>query len=349
MKKTLILSLLLILAISAFVSCSKNNDAPEGLQLVRENTEDGYKFYGPDGWAIINDGKISATKVSTVNNTSITFTEANPPVATIPEYFTNSLLEFPDSFKESLQVKLRDEKCKFGNANGEAYKYIYTYKYQNYDFACMQILLTHDDRFFIFTYTSYGDVSDENSTYRSYLELVQKSIDSFLFTSKGKEAEPKVYGTDSDGYLLVSDRKISGFDLYLPDSYKVIYSDAYVKAKISEGANISLSKATSSGVSISTYWDIRKEELSLFVNDIETISENLVNKDGNITLVFGDIDPYKIASYEYKYSFGGNVYHVYQVMGVDSFSGYVFTYTALEDEYTQHIDEIKRILEKVRF
>jgi hypothetical protein len=45
----------------------------------------------------------------------------------------------------------------------------------------------------------------------------------------------------------------------------------------------------------------------------------------------------------------GEAYHVYQLMGVDSRNGYVFTYTATEAEYEKNIDEVKKIIKKVRF
>ena len=67
------------------------------------------------------------------------------------------------------------------------------------------------------------------------------------------------------------------------------------------------------------------------------------------TLKFGEIISSNIAAYEYTYVYHGNTYHVYQVLGADMLKGYVFTYTALENEYNEHIDEIKTILGKVSF
>ena len=369
MKKISALFLIIVLGASMLFSCgNKEEEAPEGLQVVKISEEDGYKFYGPSGWSIVNTDEIAATKVSPVNNTSMTFTEADMPVGTIPEYFEASLSEFPASIKDTMKITLRDEKCIFGNADGEAYKYVYTYKYtdngKEYDFACMQILLTHDSRFFIFTYTSYGDVEDESSSYNLYLEKVQLSIDNFTFT-KRQPSPAKTYEKDADGYNLVSDRALAGFDLYLPDDYDVVYSNAYVKAKISDGANISLSKATQTNVTITDYLKMRKDDLSKFVTDFTDIKITLPEKldpngetlknwqfdvmpEYNANLKFGDLSDGSVA-YEYTYVFNGQTYHVYQITGVDRFNGYVFTYTALEGEYNEHIDEIQTIIEKVRF
>ena len=366
MRKFLILILSISLVALVLCSCDKKDDVPEGLQLVTSSEEGGYKFYAPDGWMNVNTTGIAGAKVSSLNNTSITFTEAKMPVGTIPEYFNASLSEFSGKIKESMTITLRDEVCSFGNANGEAYKYIYTYKYEDYDFACMQILLTHDDSFYIFTYTSYGDVADETSTYRQYLDDVQLAIENFLFTEKSGKTDAPSYEKDGDGYNLVSDSALSGFKLYLPDEYEVIYSDAYVKARISDGANLSLSKATQTGIGIFDYLEHRKNDMSPFTTDftdvkitvateINTNSDTFADWSFDVmpeydsSLKFGNLESAKIVSYEYKYSFNGKVYHVYQIMGVDRFSGYVLTYTALNGEYSEHIEKIKTILEKVEF
>ena len=365
MKKILAILLIVISLSTLLISCDKSGESvPEGLQIVKISEEGGYKFYGPEHWSIINTNDVAATKVSPVNNTSMTFTEAAVPVGTIPEYFEDSLSQFPESIKSTMTITLRDEKCTFGNAK-EAYKYIYTYKYEDYDFACMQILLTHDDRFFIFTYTSYGDINDSESAYNLYLDKVQQSIDAFLFTER-KEKSPVSYEKDADGYNLVSDRVLAGFDLYIPSDYEVVYSSGYVKAKISDGANISLSKATQTGISIVDYLKNRKSELQRFVSDFTDVKiafatefniESEVFKnwafdvmaEHDSSISFGNLKKNAIAAYEYTYVFDGKTYCVYQVMGVDSFNGYVFTYTALESEYSTHIDEIKTILTKVNF
>ena len=367
MKKTLILILIMAaMTLSIFGCASDAEEAPDGLQICISNEKDGFIFYAPENWAIINGGDVWAAKVSAVNSMSISFVEAEMPVESIPEYFEKSLSEFTENIKSSLNITLRDSACTFGNADGEAYKYIYSYKYQDYDVVCMQILLTHGENFYIFTYTSHGDPADESSTYRQYLDSVQLAIDSFKFTEKSEKIDEVVYEKDADGYNMVSSETLAGFSLYLPEDYEVVYSSGFVKAKISEGANLSLSKATQTGVGIIDYLKLRKDELSAFATDFTDVKIQLatdINPESEVYknwqfdtlpeknegLTFGDLEKNQIILYEYKYTFNGRIYCVYQMMGVDNLNGYVFTYTALEEEYNAHIDEIKIILEKVRF
>ena len=372
MKKAALFMLILVLGVFSMFSCKEKDEAPEGLQTADVRESMGYIFYAPEHWAVINSESVSAAKVSAINNTSITFTEADVPERTVPEYFDASMANLPAGLTE-YKLVLRDEKCNFGNADGECLKYVYTYKYEGFDFACMQILVNHSDRFFIFTYTSYGDVNNETSDYRTYLDKVQLAIDSFLFTEVAETNETVEYPKDADGYKMVSNEELSGFELYLPADCEVVYSEAYVKAKFSERANLSLSKATKTGIDIVDYLEVRKEEMCRFATDFTDISVSFtaeipenseiiknwkfdVQPTHDTSLKFGNLDTATLAVYEYTYVFGGSTYHVYQVLGIDpgtfgliGGAGYVFTYTAVEDEYNEHIDEVKSILEKVKF
>ncbi len=352
-KKTLLLITALMLGICFLASCSKENEAPEGLMLVKESKENGFKFYGPENWIVINSmvapgSEVWGAKMSSVNNISITLAKSKMPEGEINAYFEKSLDEFPEGMTP--YVVSAPSAANFGNAE-EAYKCVYTYKYEGYDFACMQYFIKHGGDFYIFTYTSYGDVTSEESDFSVYLEKVQLAIDSFLFTEKGEEdkKEPE-YLTDKDGYKLVSDEKLSGFELYVPAETEVMVSDAYVTAKLSEGASIYLGRATSTGIQISEYWNRRKEELMRIATEVEEIEVNRINKEGEEgKVVLGDLPEDRVASYEYTYVIDGVKYHVYQVMGVDTFNGYVFTYTATEEEYALQLDTINKILAKVKF
>ena len=343
MKKLSTLIALAILCLAMLASCSgKNGDIPEGLQLVKESAADGYVMYGPEGWTVSNRAGISACYVSPVNNTSISLAVTDIPEGDLGEYFIRSF----DALPYTPTVVKNGERCNFGNAK-EAYKFVYTYTVGEYRLACMQVLIKNSDRLYIFTYSSYGDIEDETSDYRTYLEQVQLAMDNFKLTTPDGTPES---GSDSTEMVLVTDKRVTGYELYLPACYELIDNSALTSARISDLASITVSKATGTGVSIGQYWENRREQLSAYVTDITEISVNNTNTDGDgVAVVFGDLDPAKVASYEYTYMFDGTLYHVYQVMGVDSWNGYVFTYTATEDEYALHLDQISAILSAVRF
>lgn len=363
MKKLFMLLALLTVMIFAS-SCSGDGvEVPDGMQVIENSTTGGYIFFAPSGWTAVNSDGVSAARTV---GASMTFTEAAVPHATKAEYFNTDLENLPSEIKDTISVSVRDEECIFGNADEKCYKYIYSYEYKGEKHTTMQILVSHDFRFFIFTYTARGDASDENSEYMYYLNMVGQTIDNFRFTSPSGTLPTISYGVDPDGFNLVSDRSVSGFDLYVPKEYTPVYSGAYVKVRLGGAANISLIKATETGIGILDYLRVRKSELERFATDITDIKIGVakaidttssafeaweldVLPEYDEDLVFGNLSPEAIVSYEYKYTYNGSVYHVYQLMGVDSFNGYVFTYTAFEEEYPLHLDEIKTILEKVKF
>lgn len=353
MKKTLLLITTLLLSILVLASCNEGEEVPEGLQIIEINYELGFRFYGPENWIVINastgeNTRIWGAKMSSANNISITLAKSEMPEGDIGEYFDRSLKEFPEGMTP--YVVKSPTKANFGNA-GEAYQCVYTYKYEDYNFACMQYFVKNGSDFYIFTYTSYGDVTDEESDYSVYYDDVMLAVDNFLFTEKKETAdEDNSHEYDSDGYYLASDKKISGFSLYLPEECKLINSGAYVTASLPDGCSIYLGKATSTGIQINEYWNKRREELKRIATEVTEIEVNKINKDGEeISVVLGDLPENRVASYEFTYVIDGVKYHVYQVMGVDFSNGYVFTYTAPEEEYEKNLTTIRAILEKVKF
>lgn len=362
------------MALITLASCSGEQTGitiPEGMQIVSQSKEDGYVFFGPDAWTVANQAGMGVSYLSGINTTSITFAKAEAPASglskeSLMEYFNTTKASFP--YRDSVTVITECEATNFGNAD-KAYKYVYTYKYGDYDIACMQVLVAHGGKLFIFTYTSYGSVTDETSSYRMYIDRAQKAMDNFLFTSDLPESTtPEGEPTrDEDGYVLISDNALTGFDLYVPESYEVIDKSAIVTAKITDKASISLTRATETGVNILSYLSKRHDDMSAITEsftDIRVSVTTSYNKESSVfdswtisvmpevdsTLSFGNLEKKTTASYEYKFTYAGTEYHVFQVLGVGRFDGYVFTYTATEDEYSLHLEEVMEIIKsKVDF
>lgn len=375
MKKIITLMLLGIIAIFGLTACGKEGvEVPEDMQIVLENKDEGYVFFGPLGWIVANQGDVAATFLSNFNKTSITFTAADMPTDKDGEgkvdlggYFHRTMADFP----YDITVSTDGEAANFGKSDAGAdmaRTFVYSYTVGEEIYTSKQILLTRGEDFYIFTYTAAGNAKDESSAYRTYLDKAQLVIDNFIFTSKTPTgAADKEVLKDADGYVLSSDKSISGFELYLPEDYELYDSSTLVSAKITDGANISLTRATETGLGVLDYLLGRRDDLSIICDNFTDIKIGVAKavdtssdyfKDWPLsilpeydeTLVFGDLSQAgNIVSYEYTYEHGGNVYHVYQVIGANNFYGYVFTYTALEGEYAEHLDEIETILKKVKF
>ena len=345
----------LIFALFALAACSPGDDTPEGMQLVFGGEEAGYCFYAPEDWLVSNIGEIKSAYISRVNTTSVSFVKVElPDIADkatyfFTSYFNDNAAEFAKLKDFALLESGKDISFGMGEyAATKAQQYIYGYEYAGHKFAFMQILVQHDEDFFLFTYSALNEAEEGvTPNYEKYLDKAKSVIDNFRFTGPNKETpDTTEYERDEDNYKLITDKAYSGFEFYVPDSFEPNYSSAIVSASTPDGSNVNMTKATSTGVYATTYWEMRKTELSAFASDITEIEINKETKLGNNSSTFYKDWAY---SYEYTFKYGENVYHVYQILAIDGMEGYVFTYTALEENYLKHFDEVLSIIEKVRF
>lgn len=350
MKKALSI-FLLITIIGGLVSCGKKkDDCPEGMQLVRGGNDIGYYMYAPEEWTVSNLGDVSMAFASNVDNSSVTYTETEPPKMSIAEYFKESSKSYTPDMKFTLLCTEEGTNTIFGNAD-KATKFEFEFEYSEHKFRSMQILAEYKGRFGIFTFTSFVENMSSHDTvqYDYYKEKVDKVISEFLYVEKtGTISEPE-YET-KDGYKLISDKSVAKFNLYVPESFKVEYSSGIVSATMLDGSNVTMAKATKTNVRVDDYLTTRIEELSSIVTDIKIIQHT--NEDGTLSN-FNAKDSLgnskSAASQEYTFVYNGTTYHIYQICAVTTFNGFVFTYTATEENYQKNLETVKKIAEKVEF
>lgn len=372
MKKALLLVLAVTCILFAFTSCSKS-DVPEGMRLVFGGEDVGYYFYAPEEWTVNNYGEVKIAYASTIDKSSVSFVEVNPdvlgenkrdyffsnteaPAGELPEgYFKDSLSSFP----EGTDVTIRGEVIPFGQKDfsaDTAKKYAYNYVYENEKWGFVQVFVEKGDRFFILTYSARMEMRSDSTTYYDYhQERLTSVIENFKFTEKKDSQEKdKVYKKDSDGYILISDKKYAQFDLYVHDSFTPDFSSSVISATASDGSNITMAQSDASNVYVDEYFKSIIDELSAVTKNTVEVKTAITRESKSIK--FGNA----IAAYEseYTYTYEGKTYHVYQVFVIDtSFietvldmaKGYVFTYTATEENYDTHLDKVKKTIEKVKF
>ena len=392
MKKigALILILATITLIGAsFTGCSNKSHIPEDMQVVAGSDALGYYFYAPKEWTISNVGEIKSAYASRVDTTSVSIVKVDPKNF-LPDgkdadtYFFGSY--FADStadFKGGISISNPDGEFvtfgKEGETADKAKRYAYTYDYfdqtagQTVKFGFMQYLLKHDGEYYIFTYAASMEKKSgsEISYYDYYLDRddkegkLSKVINNFRFVDKKGDIEEKEYKKDSDGYILASDPALAGFNLYVPESFKVDYSSAIVSATHSDGTNVNMSLTAGTNENVNAYMHRRLSELKSFAENITY--EVMMDKNGNViveennserpVLKYTKLDEFGGAinayAYEYTYEIGGVKYYVYQIISIEGwlldYKGYVFTYTAKYENHSFHSDELAKIVEKVKF
>ena len=125
-----------------------------------------------------------------------------------------------------------------------------------------------------------------------------------------------------------------------------------------------MTKATAVGSYSSVYFQRRLEELAeMGATDVTVIerakSDDTLTKDplpsklGQLPEAGYNTEFNYAFDIEYTYIFDGVKYHVYQVIGVKgnllTADGFVFTYTATEENYASHLDTVKAMRDKVNF
>ena len=350
MKK--ILSMVLLLALTfGTVSCGKKNkDVPDGMQLVRGGSDVGYYMYAPEEWTVSNQGNISTAYASKVDSSSVTYIEVEPPKMSVAEYFADSSKSYTPDMKFSLLTSENGTSTVFGNAE-TATKFEFDFEYSGHKFRSMQILAEYKERFGIFTFTSFRENMSSKDTiqYDYYKEKIDKVTSNFRYVDKtGTNSEPEY--TVKDGYKLISDKSVSKFNLYVPESFKVNYSSGIVSATMEDGSSINMSKATQTNVRVDDYLNRRIEELKPFVSDITIIQhKDSEGKLSNFNARDSLGNAKSAASQEYTFIYNGVKYHVYQVCAITSFNGFFFTYTATEENYKKNLETVKNITKKVEF
>jgi hypothetical protein len=337
------------------------------MQIIDGSEAKGFYFYGPIEWTVSNYGDISAAYASSIDyNSTVTYTEVSAPagvlaangkhydgtVAAIEQYFEASKAEIPDGLLISEPDKIeKDTAFVFGNAD-MAVQYIYqlTYPDENPDdevdtsftYKVMQVFAVYGNRFGIFTYISTLAKIGDVTRFDYHKEKIKKVNDNFKYLEKsGEGGKQPDYTPGEDGYMLVSDKSVCGFSLYVPSASEVEYSSGFVSVRLNDGAHLSLAKAMGATAGVNTYINGRKEELKKTVSDFVDLKPDLEPTTlGNLNQA--------VAS-EYTYTYNGEVYHVYQILAITTFDGFVFTYTAKDANYSQHIDVIKKICDKVTY
>lgn len=357
--KRIIALLISLLAIMGLVACDESSDGvPEGMQLVYGSDSDGYYFYAPEAWTLSNTGNIKAAYVSKINTTSVSFAEVKFECeGDKSDYFFNSYFNehLPElqKMKNFSPVNILGTPINFGMgeyAATKAVQYIYSYEYKNFPFGFMQILVEHDGRFYIFTYSAQN-TAEEGTTpnYENHRDDLKSVIENFRFvTPTAPSTDTTEYQRDADGYILISDKKLALFDLYVPEKFVPDYSSAIVSAThTDDGSNISITKASPTGKGAIDYWNERKTELASIFGNFTVIQENAetIKLGNSSSTLYGDWD----WSYEYTYIHEGKQHHVFQIFAINGFDVYVFTYTAFEENYQTHMPEVLKVIEKVRF
>ena len=346
MKIKRIISLLLLACILtasfAFVSCSDNDGAPDGYQLVVRNG-DKFRLYVPtQGWTANTDGGVTGAIFSIDPHVSVgVYVADDAEGKTANEYFAYS--------EEIMKVELENyehigsEEEMLGGK--KAMRYAYTAdittmgREEPVKYKYLMILCENEGEMYVFIYCAPAETN-----YEANLPDVEGIIENFTFAEayKGKEM-----GETPSGVEIPEGMKLASFD---EQPYLFFVPEDWV---INEGSVISaayVSEEDKSNVSLQMYM-VSEKEIDKTVEEYFAECEERYKKVfASYTLIEDECGEIEMAGkkarrYVYEIENGGVKYKQLQAIVVKGGVFYTLTYTATPENFDSHLADVEKMIE----
>ena len=228
-----------------------------------------------------------------------------------------------------------------------------------------QFYIVNGDSFYLMTYAGIYDVPTylTTSNYDAYKESLDTVVANFRFVEK-KAADSASEEEITEEFRSVTAKSVAGFEFFAHKDFTVDYASGIVSVSHKDGSNVNMTRATAVGAYSNVYFERRLEELAeMGATEVTVIArekpdgtttvEPMASKLGQLPEAGYNAEYNYAFDLEYTYVFEGVKYHVYQVMGVKAnlivADGYVFTYTATEENYAAHLETVIAMRDKVNF
>ena len=182
MKIRRILSVLLtVFALFALSSCSGKTDVPKGMKLASDTSIVDYSLFVPKSWIIDVSNGATMAHVSESDHSSVSVAQWNltDEISSIDAWWEIIYKEQTGEVFTDITVTTEGEKTVVdGKA---ASKYVYSAKLGENKYPFMVVATVRNGSIYVITYTSIGEIDDENSLFSKNLETVNSIIENFRF------------------------------------------------------------------------------------------------------------------------------------------------------------------------
>lgn len=169
MKKLILIALVTIMIFS-LLSCSKNSDAPEGMQNVAPEREK-YNLYVPQNWMPNSDNVVGAY-YSNSDRSNVSVMAYGGEYETSAQYWDAFKASADNTFKDFVIIS-ENEAIVIDERN--AVKFCYKMKLDGKEYQCMQAVVAFSNICYVITYTSTPELYD------SHIADVENIISNFDF------------------------------------------------------------------------------------------------------------------------------------------------------------------------
>ena len=343
--------LLVCAAILCLSACRKTeSDVPEGYLTATCYGAD-YRLYVPSTWVVNNTYGVSSAYRNSAEQSTVSVHQYEITAETetalagkedrLSAYWENTLL--PAIREQALggEVLRVEEDCLptvFGGLN--AIRRHVTANINGQSMHCLQIVTERKGAFYVFTYLANEAYYDLTKT------EVENMISQFIFSDEPYEPEDYAWQPETDANA--------------PEGMKVAYSkDVPYRFYVPQGWTVDLDRMISSAwdptdqtnVSVLPYSPSESMGVKeYFGKEIASLAENRgVGDVAVLSETESEIGGRKCMLYEFTCKIDGTVLRYRQYIVVYKSRIYCVTYTATEQAFANHLDELQTIVENFSF
>lgn len=315
-----------------FTACSQQDDGiPDGMQLATVAGSK-YRLYVPTSWNLNTGSGVSGAYYLASGKSSLTVTTVASSAQTAEEFCRETLAAYRERFGEDHVKDGASEKSVLGGQ--EAVLYTFTVWNSDWEYRVLQTAAQYEGEFTLVTFAAIPDLYD------ACLDDVQKILSEFRFDEAyvpGKDGKTISSAPAPDGMKTASTDRVP-YRFYIPDNWQIDWSNENTSAYFSETdrSNVLVTAYMPEAeiTKLDDFYESTMKEYQSVLTDMEVIERKTVqmfeNKGTEV--------------WEFSGTIQGVRYHYRQTVVVyNSFFNscfYVLTYTAQEDLYAAHLEEV---------
>ncbi len=331
MFKRIFAVLAAIIMCFGIVGCAKS-DAPEGMQLVSLEGEP-FRLYAPKAWTNNTSSGISGAFYAGTDNIAVSARYFVAPDGVSLESYVSDCIDGYNAIHEDFDFDGEVTPTVLGGE--DAVEITFEAEFEKRDFTFRQIFVKHGGDFIVLSFRCPTEV------FETYNTQFTQMADVFELCEKGEVRNDCVTDKKTpEGMKIASNNDIE-YRLYVPTSWICDSESNTSVAYVDESGrpNVTVTAYIPDGVmSAEEYVEYCKEKYEDSISGyafIGTTDTQVAGKDA--------------ISYSYSAEYGGVRFTVMQTVLVYNDRVYSVTYTAPEDRFDSHTDDVEKILDAFRF
>ncbi len=327
-KKVTALMLVLIFCIAA-TGCADGDGAPDGMYLV-SRADEPFKLYVPDSWTSNSSSGISCAFISGSAN-----------IAVSARYFTRDITldsytaEYIESCAKGLDSFELLEKTSALIGGVDAKQLVYTVSSGESTFKFSVYIAEYAGEIVLLSMHSPVDMYDE------YSSQFSKIVDAFVLCEKAEAVNDCVTDSKTPAGMKIASSDIVEYRLYVPTSWVCDSQSGKSEAYFPESGkpNITVTSYSPDGeMTAEKYFEAceRQYEESLDGYELISASDRTVGERAAISYIYTvDADGARVRIMQTVMEYSGLIYSI--------------TYTALDESFDTHMEDVGTVLDAFRF